>query len=119
VNKQFRKNFYPIPFDRLLDMIRYKAELVRIEYIETEESYTSQTCTFCGAIDKFSRVERGLYVCRHCKDPKAINADVSAAVDIVKKIEPHAFDNVPKSWLLLAPKTLPLPSWSKECTATV
>jgi transposase len=88
-------------------------------FVEIEESYTSQTCAFCGKIDKTSRVKRGLYVCKHCKDPKAINADVNGAVSIVKKAEPQAFDNVPQSWLLLAPKTTYLRSWSKKCIAAL
>jgi putative transposase len=90
-------------------MFRYKASLNGIEYIDREESYTSQTCPFCGTIDKTNRIYRGLYVCKHYKDPKAINADVIGAINIIEKIEPQAFDNISRNQLLLAPITISMP----------
>lgn len=48
VSKKFRRDFYPIPFMRLMHMTRYKAEAVGIEFKETEKSYTSQDCGLCG-----------------------------------------------------------------------
>jgi putative transposase len=113
VSKRFRKNFNPIPFYTLVKMIKYKAELVGIEVITTKEAYTSQTCAFCGEKDKSSRVNRGLYVCKHCKNPKAIHADINAAINIVKNKVPDTFDDILKcnpNLLLLAPQVIKIPA---------
>ncbi len=53
---------------------------VSIRVIKVDESYTSQTCSICGTVDKTSRVDRGLYVCKHCD--VVMNADVNGAYNI-------------------------------------
>jgi putative transposase len=113
LSKRFRKEFNPIPFYTLLKMIEYKAELVGIEYIETEESDTSQTCVFCREKDKGGRITRGLFVCKHCKNPKAIHSDIQGGVNIVKKVDPHAFNYILKynpNAFLIAPRVVKIPA---------
>jgi transposase len=81
-------------------MLTYKAQLVGIQVIVTEESYTSKasfldadplplfdpaqpTPTFSGR-----RVKRGLY---RAADGTPINADVNGAYNIMRKAAPEAF----------------------------
>ena len=82
-------------------MLTYKAELVGITVLITEESYTSKASfldrdplpvrdpnddtkhTFSG-----KRVKRGLY---RASDGRYINADVNGAYNIVRKVAPDAF----------------------------
>ncbi len=80
-------------------MLTYKAELVGIQVIVTEESYTSKA-SFLDAdplpifgaevLPTFSgrRVKRGLY---RAADGRHINADVNGAYNIMRKVAPEAF----------------------------
>jgi len=56
--------------------------------IQVNESYTSQTCSKCGTVDKTNRIHRGLYVCKECG--VVINADVNGAINILKKVSPNS-----------------------------
>ncbi len=115
VSRRFRRNFVPIPFTKLIHMIKYKAELFGIEVIETEESYTSQDCGLCGERHKKSsakgrmsgRAKTGIYGCSTYH--KLINSDVNGAINIVKKVEPNAFQGIPINTLLLPPITIKMP----------
>jgi putative transposase len=82
-------------------MVTYKAQLVGIQVIVTEERYTSkasfldgdplpvygtaeaETPTFSGR-----RVKRGRY---RAADGRQINADVNGAYNIMRKVAPEAF----------------------------
>ena len=82
------QNFVSIPFNKLIDKIKYKASLKGIKVIETEESYTSK-CSFfdnefpCKQESYLGeRVSRGLF-----KSSKGfINADLNGALNIIKKV---------------------------------
>ena len=82
------QNFVSIPFNKLIDKIKYKASLKGITVIETEESYTSK-CSFfdnefpCKQESYLGeRVFRGLF-----KSSKGfINADLNGALNIIKKV---------------------------------
>ena len=92
VNNQ---NFVSIPFNKVIDIIKYKAEDFGIKCIEQEESYTSkasfidddniptfnedenQKHTFSG-----KRITRNLY---QTKNNKIIDADLNVALNIMKK----------------------------------
>jgi IS605 OrfB family transposase len=74
------------PFEEIRRQLEYKGEEVGIEVVTISEAYTSQTCHFCGTIDKASRVKRGLYRCRHCG--VVVNADLNGAANILKKYRP-------------------------------
>ena len=91
VNNQ---NFVSIPFNKIIDIIKYKAEDLGIKYIEQEESYTSKASfldndnipTFNEVNEKptFSgkRISRNLY---QTKNNQIIDADLNGALNIMKK----------------------------------
>ncbi len=95
------QHFVQIPHARFLQMLTYKAEMVGIRVLLTEESYTSKASfldrdplpkwkngkkseqTFSG-----KRMKRGLY---RAKDGTLINADINGAGNIIRKVVPNAF----------------------------
>ncbi len=101
MGKRTNQQFVQIPYARLIQMLTYKAELVGITVLITEESYTSKASfldrdplpvrdpkddtkhTFSG-----KRVKRGLY---RASGKRYINADVNGAYNIVRKVAPDAF----------------------------
>ena len=97
------QHFCFIPHARFIKMLKLACELSGIQFIETEESYTSKSSfldmdelstyrkenkniTFSG-----KRKYRGLYV---SKNGILINADVNGASNIIRKVFPNAFDAV-------------------------
>ncbi|NEP79994.1 MAG: IS200/IS605 family element transposase accessory protein TnpB [Okeania sp. SIO3C4] len=95
LGKKNNRQFVNIPHYKLIEMLRYKAQLRGIKEIITEESYTSQS-SFLDGDDlpkygdkkpKFSgkRVTRGLYKTR---ENKLLNADVKGSFNIIKKVIP-------------------------------
>lgn len=106
MGKRNNQNFIGIPHQVMVDMLKYKANLEGIVVIETEESYTSQTSFLDHEMpirengDKMRkkrgispakrRVKRGLY---RSDTGKLINADINAALQILKKAVPKAYVN--------------------------
>ena len=96
IGKCNNQNFIQIPHAKLIDMIVYKAELVGINVILTEESYTSK----CSFIDNETikyhdnylgkRKHRGLFI---SNNGISINADVNGSGNIIRKVFPNAFAN--------------------------
>ncbi len=101
LGRRNNQNFVSIPYNKLIGMLSYKAEMVGIKVIITEESYTSKASfldndplpiyqkdqknqvTFSG-----KRVKRGLY---RTGKRKLINADVNGSLNIMRKAVPNAF----------------------------
>lgn len=83
------KNFVQVPLFRLISMIKYKAELAGITFIQVNESYTSGTSFLDNELptneyyDKSRRHYRGLFL---SNNSKRINADVNASFQIMKKV---------------------------------
>ena len=83
------KNFVQVPLFRLINMIKYKAELAGIAFIQVNESYTSGTSFLDNELptkefyDKSRRKSRGLFL---SNNSRRINADVNASLQIMKKI---------------------------------
>ena len=95
IGKVNNQNFVSIPFSKVIDIIKYKAEDHGIKCIEQEESYTSkasfldndniptfnedenQKHTFSG-----KRITRNLY---QTKNNKIIDADLNGTLNIMKK----------------------------------
>ena len=83
------KNFVQVPLFRLIEMIKYKAELAGIEFIQVEESYTSGTSFLDNEAptkefyNSKRRKFRGLFLSNKLK---RINADVNASFQIMKKV---------------------------------
>lgn len=96
LGKVNNQKFVQLPFARLIDMITYKLQVVGIQVVLQEESYTSKASsldydeipvygkvknpTFSG-----KRIKRGLY---QSKDGRLINADVNGAINIMRKAYP-------------------------------
>ena len=83
------KNFVQVPLFRLIEMIKYKAELAGIKFIQVNESYTSGTSFLDNELPtkdfyyKERRKCRGLFISNNLK---RINADVNASFQIMKKV---------------------------------
>jgi len=83
------QKFVTIPHSKLIDKIKYKAELVGIDVIINEESYTSKIDHL--AIEEMKHQEnylgkrkrRGLF---QSSIKKLINADVNGAIGIARKV---------------------------------
>lgn len=101
LNDQYNQWSKSIPISRLKDRIIYLAEQEKIETIVINEAYTSKA----SYIDKdelsyqesFSgrRIKRGLYL---SKDKILINADLNAALNIIRKGNPEAKWIGTKGW---------------------
>ena len=103
IGKVNNQNFTSVPHARLIEMLTYKAQLVGINAIVTEESYTSvasfldgdfipvygsqeaKTAQFSGR-----RIKRGLY---KSKIGVKFNADINGSYNIIRKVVPNAFCN--------------------------
>ena len=96
LGKRTNQNFVFVPHARFIAMLQYKAELVGIRVVVSEESYTSM-CSFLdlepvGKCDVYSgkRVKRGWF---RASDGRCLNADINAAYNIMRKVVPDAFGN--------------------------
>ena len=89
IGKKNNQKFVNIPHSKLIDKIRYKAELEGIEVKITEESYTSKVdhlafeemCKHEVYLGK--RKKRGLF---QSSIKKIINADINGAIGIARKV---------------------------------
>jgi putative transposase len=94
MSKVNSQNFVGIPYELLIQQLKYKCEDVGINFIETEESYTSGTSFLDGEMpckenyNKKRRVKRGLFQATDT----LINSDVNGSLQIVRKVFPDAFD---------------------------
>ena len=100
MGKRNNQNFCSIPHARLIAMLTYKAELVGIHVVVTEESYTSKASlldldplpvrTKSGEQHTLSgkRIKRGLY---RASDGRVLNADINGAGNTIRKVAPDAF----------------------------
>jgi putative transposase len=96
LGKRTNQNFVFIPHARFIEMLTYKAELVGIQVIVSEESYTSK-CSFLdlepiGKHETYAgrRVKRGLF---RASTGRCLNADANGAYNILRKVVPNAFGN--------------------------
>lgn len=96
IGKKNNQNFVSLPHARAIDVLKYKLELLGIEVILREESYTSK----CSLLDlepvkkhdKYQgrRIKRGLF---KSSNKTLINADINGAGNILRKEIPNAFIN--------------------------
>ena len=94
LGKVTNQNFVSLPFSRFISMLEYKCKLDGINFVTTEESYTSGTSLLDDEppiktnYNKSRRVKRGLF---RSNEGKFINADLNSACQIIKKVFPKAF----------------------------
>ncbi|MCY7384135.1 MAG: transposase [Microcoleus sp. CAN_BIN18] len=118
LGKKTNQNFVSIPHARLIEMLKYKAELMGIQVIEQEESYNSKSnflnldpipvygnirtldVTFTG-----NRIKRGLY---KTSSGRLINADVNGSYNILRKAIPNAFSDGIESCVVQPRRVNPL-----------
>ena len=91
LGKRNNQNFVQIPFENLIEKLKYKALAKGIKVITTEESYTSK-CSFFDNEDmckhkdyQGKRIHRGLF---RTSDKKTINSDVNGTLNIIRKVVP-------------------------------
>jgi putative transposase len=95
IGKRNNQNFVQVPHARFIQMLTYKAELVGIRVVLTNENHTSK----CSFLDDEpiqhhgqyvgKRIKRGLF--RAADGRQIINADVNGAYNIIRKAIPGAF----------------------------
>ena len=109
MNRVNTQNFVQIPHARLIDMLSYKARQLGIACLTTEESYTSK-CSFLDNEemchhDRYAgrRTKRGLFV---SASGRKINADLNAALNMIRKVIPNAFQAQGIEALVVAPVRL-------------
>lgn len=96
MSKKINQSFVGIPHDKFIQKLKYKCENIGINFIETEESYTSGTSFLDGEepnkenYNKGRRVSRGMF---KSNGGELINADLNGSYQIVKKVFPDAFSN--------------------------
>ena len=96
MSKLVNQSFVGIPHQKYIDKIIYKAEMVGIKVILTEESYTSGTSFLDNELpiktnyDKSRRIKRGLF---KSNNGILINSDVNGSYQIMKKVFPNVFDH--------------------------
>ena len=113
MGKVNNQKFVHIPFNKFIQQLTYKAELVGIKVIVLEESYTSKASFLDGdSIPTYKpgennnyqfsgkRVERGLY---RTEGGRLINADVNGSLNIMKKAFPNAFNGYGIEALVVEP----------------
>jgi len=97
LGKTNNQNFVQLPFNTLIDQIKYKAEKYGINVILHEESYTSKTSFLDNETieyhDKYlgKRIKRGIF---KSKNGTLIHADLQASYNIIKKAIPDAFNGI-------------------------
>lgn len=95
MSKVSNQKFIQIPYEMLLEQLKYKCENVGINYIEVDESCTSGTSFLDyeypdkSNYDKSRRVVRGLF---KTNSGLLINSDVNGSLQIMKKAFPNAFE---------------------------
>jgi IS605 OrfB family transposase len=92
IGSKNNQNFVNVPHSTFIKMIEYKAKLLGIEVIVTEESYTSK----CSFIDNEPLVKQNKYLGQRVKrglfksaNGIKINADVNGSLNIARKVIPR------------------------------
>lgn len=89
IGRRNNQAFVAVPYEMLIDYIKYKCEMCGIKVIVNEESYTSKCDALAleciGKHDEYmgKRVKRGLY---QSSTGRLINADVNGAINIMRKV---------------------------------
>ncbi len=91
MSKKTNQKFVNIPYDMFIGQLKYKCQDNNINFVITEEAYTSGTSYIDGELpvkenyNKSRRVHRGLF---KSKNGILINADVNGSYQIIRKVFP-------------------------------
>ncbi|MFS0643802.1 transposase [Siminovitchia sp. 179-K 8D1 HS] len=101
MSRKTNQKFVQIPFEKLIDQLKYKGEECGIKVIVIEEQYTSAASFIDNDFLPFKfgnyefsgrRVKRGLY---KSKNGTLINADVNGSYNILRKCNPEfSYDRI-------------------------
>jgi putative transposase len=103
MGKRNNQAFVQIPHTRFIAMLRYKAQLVGITVITTQESYTSQASFFDrDAMPVYDPNDQGEHTFSGRRDGRwyrvkgrdPIHSDVNGSYNIGRKVFPTAFDGL-------------------------
>ena len=89
MGKRNNQKFVQMPFARLTYYLKYKCEMVGIDFVKHEESYTSKCDALAlepiGKHEQYlgRRIKRGLF---RSSTGKLINADHNGALNIMRKV---------------------------------
>lgn len=89
IGKRNNQTFVQIPYDKLISFLKYKCEMIGINFILNEESYTSKCDALVlepiGKHESYlgKRIKRGLF---QSSIGKLINADVNGSLNILRKV---------------------------------
>ena len=70
-------------FDRLFELVEYKAQIAGIKTAKVDPRNTSRRCSKCGDIHKSNRKDQSNFKCKACK--YTLNADLNGARNIALK----------------------------------
>lgn len=96
LGNRINQNFIFLPYDMIIKQLEYKCQENGIRLIKTEESYTSGTSVLDNELpikenyDKKRRIKRGLF---KSNEGVLINSDVNGSMQILKKVNPNAFNS--------------------------
>ena len=82
-NTHLNRSFNDMKFYKFKERLKYKASIANKLIICVPENYTSQTCSFCGTINKPGCSK--IYSCSSEKCCKNIDRDINAAKNILMK----------------------------------
>ncbi len=94
IGKRNNQKFQQIPFDMFIQQLEYKCQEKGINFVTTDEAYTSGTSFLDNELpikenyDKKRRKHRGLFE----STTRLINADVNGSLQIIKKVFPNTFN---------------------------
>jgi IS605 OrfB family transposase len=96
LRKPQRAMLHSWAFAQLGGFMAYKAQTAGVAFVQVDPAYTSQTCSWCGWIDKRNRRSQGVFECGRCGFVG--HADHNAAINIATRgierwgevMRPHA-----------------------------
>jgi IS605 OrfB family transposase len=81
--KKQRRAVHQWSFNRLRDLLAYKAEECGCIVVDVDPSHTSQCCSRCGHIHRSNRHSQSRFKCRNCGFE--LNADLNGSRNIAEK----------------------------------
>lgn len=82
IRKTFNNKLQRWSYLKVLDKLSMICEENGISFVKVEPSYTSQTCNYCGKVDKKSR-KGEIFLCTSCG--MEMDADFNAAINILHR----------------------------------